>query len=74
MWKIQSCEFCILLSYARKIRDGGLLERGGAYLRGWVIYFLVKLYDNFLPAQSNVCKTTMHVFYQFNTTLNGLIC
>ena len=27
------------------------LERG-------LIYFLVKLYDNFLPAQSNVCKTT----------------
>ncbi len=30
--------------------------RGGAYL------FLVKLYDCFLPAQSNVCKTTIDVF------------
>ena len=29
------------------------------------------VYDNFLPAQSNVRKTTIY-FKHFNTTLNGL--
>ncbi len=40
---------------------GGLLERGG------LIYFLLKLCDNFLPAQRSVCKTTMYS-NNFNTT------
>ncbi len=41
------------------------MRRGGG---GLFIYCLVKLYD-FLPAQRNVCKTTMY-FNNFNTTLN----
>ncbi len=44
--------------------EGGFLERG-------LIYFLRKLYDNFLPAQRNVCKTAMYS-NNFNTTLNVL--
>ncbi len=44
------------------------------YLRGGLnIYFLRKLYDNFPPAQQNVCKTTMYS-NNFNTTLNVLRC
>ncbi len=45
---------------------GGILERG-AYL------FLLQLHNNFPPAQSNVCKTTMYS-NNFNTTLNVLRC
>ncbi len=48
------------------------MERG-ACLRGGLIYFLRKLYDNFPPAQRNVCKTTMYS-NNFNTTLNVLRC
>jgi hypothetical protein len=43
---------------------------GGAYLRGAYLggahSFLVKLYDNFPPAQKIVCKTTMYS-NNFNT-------
>ncbi len=45
-----------------------LLERE-VYLRGErLIYFLVKLYDNFLPAQRNVCRAMYS--NNFNTALN----
>ncbi len=40
---------------------------GGGYLRGGLIYLMLKLYDNFLPTQSNVCKVSMY-FNNFNTT------
>ncbi len=53
-------------------RAGGYLR--GGYLRGELIYFLVKLIMSvIIPAQSNVCKTTMHS-NNFNTTLNVLRC
>ena len=48
------------------MKDGALLEMGLSYL-------LLKLYNNFLSAQSNVCKTTMYS-NNFNTTLNVLRC
>ncbi len=51
---------------------GGLLEGGGLFERG-LIYFLRKLYNNFPPAQRNVCKKTMYS-NNFNTTLNVLRC
>ena len=42
-------------------------------MRGGLIYFLRKLYDNFPPTQRNVCKTTMYS-NNFNTTPNVLRC
>ena len=39
--------------------EAGYMRGGGGGVGG-LIYFFVKLYDNFLPAQSNVCKTTTY--------------
>ncbi len=41
----------------------------GAYWRGELMYFLIKLCGYFLPARSNVRKTTMYS-NNFNTTIN----
>ncbi len=53
---------------------GHAIERaggGGLFERVSLFIFLVKFYDNFLPAQSNACKTTMYS-NNFYTTLNVL--
>ena len=57
-----------ILSIGAYSFKGGLLEKGGG-----LIFFMRKLYDNFLPAQRNVCETTMYS-KNFNTTLNVLRC
>ncbi len=63
--------YCIV--FKCRFTGGGLIGEGGAYLRGGLVYFLRKLYDNFPPTQRNVCKTTMYS-NNFNTTLNVLRC
>ncbi len=57
----------LFLSGPFKGGGGGVIGEGG------LIYFLRKLYDNFPPAQTNVCKATMYS-NNFNTTLNVLRC
>ena len=47
----QPCSVCLLLE--------SMLTREGLIWEGGLIYLLLKLYDKFLPTQSNACKTSI---------------